>query len=243
MNILKTKNLIYLFVLLFSFSAALSAQPTSPEQLRDELTAAMKSQDKEMISVLFNWEGVDDQMKQYSERNINQMAEYPADKIELHPLPDGFKTEFIRDGIRYTPNVKLVGVLRIVYGEDGPEAITDATIPYGVKDGKYYLPNTVSEKTSYKGPADKTINIGIVGLSDGEPVKFDGECVYRVSGEEKVKAIKGEGNITEAFWGQDVKSCNIKRVSNSGSMKLNIFVDGQNVFSSEMKDTTEITYP
>ena len=55
MNILKTKNLIYLSLLLFSFSAALSALPTSPEQLRDELTAAMKAQDKEKISILFNW--------------------------------------------------------------------------------------------------------------------------------------------------------------------------------------------
>ena len=91
----------------------------------------MKSQDKAKISVLFNWEGVDDQMKQYSERNINQMAEYPADKIELHPLPEGFKTEYIRDGIRYTPNVKLEGVLRIVYGEDGPEAMIKIQTPFG----------------------------------------------------------------------------------------------------------------
>ena len=55
--------------------------------------------------------------------------------------------------------------------------------------------------------------------------------------------FKGEGNITEAFWGQEVKSCNIKRVSDSGSMKLNISVDGENVFTSGMKDASEVTYP
>lgn len=243
MNIIKTKNLIYLLILMFSFSVGVNAQPTTPEKLKDELTTAMKAQDKEKISALFNWEGVDPQMKEYSKRNINQMAEYPAAQIELLPLPEGFKTEFIRDGVRYTPNVKLEGIMRIVYGEDGPEGITDASIPYGAKDGKYYLPNTVSEKTSYKGPADKTINIGVVGISDEEPLKFEGQCIYIVSGEEKVKAFKGEGNITEAFWGQEVKSCKVKRTSDSGSMKLNISVEGNNIFTSGMKDTAEIVYP
>ena len=237
------KKLTLLLILFLVSTPLLNAQPTSPEQLRDELTEAMKTQDKEKISALFNWEGVDDQMREYSNRNINQMAEYPAEKIELLPLPDGFKTEFIRDGIRYTPNVKLVGVLRIIYGDDGPEAITDASIPFGIKDGKYYLPNTVTEKTDYKGPADKTINISILGTMAPEAVKFEGQCVYLVSGEEKTKTVKGEGNITEAFWGQEVKSCNIKRLSDEGSMKLTVRVDDKVVYNSEMSDKPEITYP
>ncbi len=237
------KKLTLLLILFLLSSTALNAQPGSPEQLKDELKAAMKAKNKDMISALFNWEGVDSQMREYSQKNIDRMAEFPAQEIELLPLPEGFKTEFIRDGIRYTPNVKLVGILRIIYGDDGPETVMDASIPYGVKDGKYYLPNTVTEKTSYKGPADKTINIGVLGTSGTGPLKFEGQCVYTVSGEEKIKIIKGEGSITEAFWGQEVKSCKIKRLSDSGAIKLNISIDGNNIFTSGMNETQEIIYP
>jgi len=239
-------NFQYLLLILtfcLSFSPVLNAQSTSPEQLKDALAEAMKLKDKEKISSLFNWDGVDNQMKVLSKRNIDQMAEYPAQRIELLPLPEGFKTEFIRNGTKYIPNVKLVGILRIVYGDDGPESITDASIPYGIKDGKYYLPNTVTEQTSYKGPEDKTININVLGTSAPDPVLFEGSCNYTVSGEKKKKIIKGKGNMSEAFWGQEVESCNIKRLSDSGSLKLIISVGDKTVFESEMEETAQITYP
>jgi len=137
---------IYIFILLFFFlvlSPVVKAQPSSPEQLRDELEAAMKAKDKDKISSLFYWVGVGNMMKEQAQNNIDKMAEYPAQKIELLPLPDGFQTEFERDSLRYIPNIKLVGMFRIIYGDDGPPTFIDANIPYGVTDGKYYLPNTI----------------------------------------------------------------------------------------------------
>ena len=104
---------------------------------------AMKAKDKDKISALFYWVGVGNIMKESSKRNIDQIAEYPAQKIELLPLPDDFQTEFIRDGLKYIPNIKLVGMFKIIYGDDGPPTFADANIPYGIKDGKYYLPNTI----------------------------------------------------------------------------------------------------
>ena len=143
MNILKLKHIVLALFLLQFFSQVLIAQPSTPEQLKDELQAAMKAKDKDKISALFYWVGVGNMMKEYSQQNIDKMAEYPPEKIEILPLPDGFQTEFVRDGLRYIPNVKLVGMFRVIYGEDGPPEFTDAKIPYGVKDGKYYLPNTI----------------------------------------------------------------------------------------------------
>ena len=143
MNIMKLNNIFLTLILLLFFTQTLIAQPSTPEQLKDELQAAMKAKDIEKISALFYWVGVGNMMKEYSQQNIEKMAEYPAEKIEILPLPDGFQTEFVRDGLRYIPNVKLVGMFRVLYGEDGPPKFTDAKIPYGVKDGKYYLPNTI----------------------------------------------------------------------------------------------------
>lgn len=237
------KYLLIVLALCLSFSSLLNAQSESPEQLKSKLSEAMKTKNREEIKALFYWEGVSDEMKQFADSNIEKMVEYPPAKIELLPLPDNFQTEFIRNSVKYIPNVKLVGILRIVYGEDGPESITDASIPYGIKDGKYYLPNTVTEQLNYIGPIDKTININVLGTSSPDLVLFEGSCNYTVSGQEKIKAIKGEGNSSVAFWGQEVKSCDIKRLSDTGSMKLIINVDSKTVYESEMEEKARIIYP
>lgn len=240
---LYNKKYILLLIFFLSINSVLNAQPTTPEELKDELAQAINTKNKEELTSLFYWEGIDDEMRKLSERNINQLIEFSPQKIELIPLPEDFKTEFVRNGIKYRPNVKLIGIIKIKYGDEGPDYITDTKIPYGVKDGIYYLPNTVTEKTGYEGPGDKTININVIGTSAPDPVLFEGFCLYNVSGVEKKKFIKGEGNLSEAFWGQGVSSCSIKRLSDSGSLKLIISVGGKTIFESEMEETPKITYP
>jgi len=139
----KYKTITYCIVLFLLSYSVLNAQPSSPQQLKDELAEAMKTGDSDKISALFYWEGIDDEMRKLSERNINQLIEFPPQKIELIPLPEDFKTEFVRNGIKYRPNLKLIGIIKIKYGDERPDYITDTKIPYGVKDGIYYLPNTV----------------------------------------------------------------------------------------------------
>ncbi|MGI9553847.1 MAG: hypothetical protein ACR2NC_02895, partial [Thermodesulfobacteriota bacterium] len=192
---------------------------------------------------LFNWDGVDDQMKSLSERVIDSLMDGKVKSAELMPLPEKFKEGFLRNGIKYSANIKLQGVIQISYEKRGDEILGDSKIAYGEKEGKYYLPNTITTKTGYDGPADKSININVIGTSAPDPVLFEGVCIYTVSGEEKKKTVKGEGNVSDAFWGQEVKSCSIKRLSDSGSLKLVISVGGNTVFESEMKETPEITYP
>lgn len=139
------KILIPLLIAVVSFPSLLIAQPASPEQLKGELKEAMNKKDKEKITALFYWEGVSDEAREFSKSNIDKMAKYPAKEIKLLPLPDGFQTEMVQGRFIYMPNVELVGILQIIYGDDGPPTYSDAQIPYGVKDGKYYLPNTIAK--------------------------------------------------------------------------------------------------
>ena len=145
MKNINLKILIQVLIVIVSFSSFLNAQPTSPEQLKEELKEAMKTKNKEKISALFYWEGVSDEGREFSKSNIDKMAEYPAKEIKILPLPDGLQTEIIEGSYIYMPNVKLVGIFQIIYGEDGPPTFTDAQIPYGIIDGKYYLPNTIAK--------------------------------------------------------------------------------------------------
>ena len=217
--------------------------PSSPEELKNRLVKAINEQNAKQLKSLFNWDGVDDQMKQLSDRVVKSIMDGKVKNAELMPLPDDFNYEFLKNGIKYTPNIELLGIIKISYEKRGNEILGDSKIAYGIKEGKYYLPNTITEKTGYEGPPDKTINVNVIGTTAPDPVLFEGYCIYNVSGVEKKKLIKGEGNISEAFWGQDVKSCSIKRSSASGSLKLIITVGGETLFESVMKETPEISYP
>jgi len=244
-RILDRKNTFKAFLILICFftAQAVAEAPSTPGDLKNRLVLAINDQNRDELTSLFNWDGVDEQMKLLSERVIESIMDGRVKSAELLPLPPDFKKEYLKNGMKYSPNIELLGIIKLSYERRGNEILGDSKIAYGIKDGKYYLPNTVVMKTGYEGPPDKTININILGTSAPDPVLFEGDCLYTVSGEEKRRKIKGEGNISEAFWGQEVKSCTVKRLSDSGSLKLIISVGGENVFESEMKETQEITYP
>lgn len=244
-TLLKLATICSLIVLILQIPPATSFAdaPDTPEELKNRLVQAINSQNREELTTLFNWDGIDDQMKSVSGIVMNSLMEGKVKSAELQPLPEDFRKGFLRNGIKYSANIKLLGVIKITYEKSGNQVIGDTKIAYGEKDGKYYLPNTVTKKTGYEGPPDKTININVVGMSVPDPVLFEGYCIYTVSGEEIKRIIKGKDNISEAFWGQEVKSCSIKRLTDSGSLKLIISVGGDTLFESEMKETSEITYP
>ncbi|MGI9535335.1 MAG: hypothetical protein ACR2NW_10335 [Thermodesulfobacteriota bacterium] len=242
LNLSTIVSVIVLFILI-SQTTGLAQAPSTPKELMNKLVQAINDQNREELVSLFNWDGVEEQMKSIPEIVINSLMDGKVKSAELLPLPEDFKKGFLRNGIKYSPNIKLLGIIKISYENRGNEILGDSKIAYGQKNGKYYLPNTITKKTGYEGPADKTININVIGISVPDPVLFDGMCLYTVSGEEMKKIIKGEGNISEAFWGQEVKSCKIRRLSDSGSLKLIISVGSETVFESEMKETPEITYP
>ena len=244
-NFFSSNSICAVFILIVGFwsSAAYAQNPTTPEELKDRLVQAINDQNREELISLFNWDGVDEQMRALSERVIDSLMEGKVKSAEFLPLPEKFKEGFVRNGVKYSANIKLVGVIKVSYEESGNQVIGDSKIAYGEKDGKYYFPSTIAKKTGYTGPPDKTININIIGTSAPDPVLFEGLCLYNVSGQEKKKKIKGEGNISEAFWGQEVKSCTIKKLSDTGSMKLVISVGGETIFESEMSETAQIIYP
>lgn len=215
-------------------SQAKDAAPTA-EDLLKRFEAALKATDKRAIMELFDWQGVsDDNMKEMLEL-IGMMLSKEAKNVRLAPLPADFQGEAERDGVRYRPNVKVVGVIEVQYAQESMQ------LPYGKKNNAFYLSNTVEEKVS-PPPAvkEKLLNVSIQGTISPKPVAFEGSYVYLKGGKqikEDIVDTRGTGNVSLAFWGDRIQSCRVRKISSGGKIRLVITEDGKEVFKSEWETT------
>jgi len=230
------KNL--LGVLLLGFAAVFnsSAAPTSAEQLRSEFEAAMKAKDTNALLALVNWKGVSAEMKSemIEEDTADDTAAFVG--VKLLPLPADYQLTNELDGIRYFPNVHVVGFLGVNYKDQN----TTGQIPYGESDGGFYVAGTVQE--TFDAHAKKSISLGIsvMGLFTKEtPGILTCSYVYVAGGKEKTGGFQCTNNWSTGFWGDTVKSCTVKKISGDGSFQLLINENGKTVFDSDMVETND----
>ena len=205
--------------------------PTSAEQLRSELESAIKAKDRNALKSLFNEQGLSEEMRSIDDGIFDDMVKLDnkIKSVKLSPLPADFRMTNEINGVRYFPNVSVVGMVDVQFTEDG----NSMKMAYGKKDGAFYIAGT-TEETTGKPFVKKNINVIVMGLSAPEPVTFTGSCVYLQNGKETTEDISGDkGNISKAFWGEYVKSCSVKKTSDKGWFKLMITEDNQTIFESQ----------
>ena len=213
--------------------------PASAEELRSRLESALKAKDKHAVSALFNWQGVSADMKSTEDYLVGDLCSSDIAAVKLSPLPADFQPTNDLNGTRYRPNVSVVGMIAVEYAEKG----NAVSLPYGTKGGAYYLASTIEEKTATPAVKEKPIDVIVMGLTAPEAVTFTGSCIYSKQGKETKKDIGGKGNISEAFWGDYVKSCTVQKTSDSGWIKLMITENNQTIFESgEVTNKDPIVY-
>ncbi len=202
--------------------------PASANQLLSAVDAAFKAKDKDALAALVSWQGVSDEMRSMHAEGLAAMVKQEVKTVKLAPLPDRFKMEYELNGVRYHPNVAVVGIIEVQYAQAG----NSDQIPYGKKDNAFYLTGTVGEKFATPATKEKPINIMVMGVTAPEPVVFEGYCVYLKGGKEVREDISGKGNRSKAFWGDHVKHCEVRKTSGTGWISLVISEDGKSAFNS-----------
>jgi len=212
--------------------------PTSAEQLRSELETALKAKDKNTISSLFNWQGVSEATKSMQIAVVGDMCNHDIAAVKLSPLPAGFQSANESTGVR--SNVTLVGMVDVEFAEKG----NSVHMPYGTKDGVFYLASPLEEKTGTPTSKAKSLNILVMGSGMPDAGSFTVSYVYVRDGKEIKKDMQGKGNISRAFMGDYIKSCTVQKTSDSlDRIQLIISEDGQAIFESEeVRTKTPIVY-
>ena len=204
--------------------------PATAEQLRSGVEAALRAKDTNAFLSLFNWQGVSTDTnsrvsKQFMSQMMSGVALQEMASVKLIPLPNNSRLTNELDGIRYRPNVEVVGMIVVEFAQKG----NSMQMPYGKMGDAYYLSSTVEEKIPGPFTKAKLINIMVMGMVDIG--KFTGSYVVVRNGKEINETIPNRGI---GFYGDYLKSCTVKKTAdNDDSIQLTIEEDGKKIFESE----------
>ena len=210
--------------------------PTSAEQLRSELESAIKSKDTNAIISLFNLRGVSDDMKSIVEMVAAGLAQDDAASVKISPLPADTELTNEVGGVRYYPNVPVIGMIEVE--STRPGNVTH--IPYGESAGGFYFPGTLKEVFNASAPKAKILNIMFIGLFPQKSEVITGNYVYVNGGKESTKDVCFTNSMSYSFRGDSIKSCQFKKDSHEGSIKLVVDEEGKKIFDSGMIEHTNI---
>jgi hypothetical protein len=216
-------------------SAFAKEPPTSAEQLRTQVETALRAKDTNAFTALFNWQGVSPSNKALLIDLNSDIYSHDIAAVKLAGLPVDFEPTNELNGVRSRPNVVVVGMIDVEFkGNGATEGQDSESLPYGTKDGAFYLAGTIEDKTAMPATAAKSINILVMGSAMPDAGTFSGSYVYLKNGQEVKEAISGKGNLSEAFWGDYLKSCTVQKDSDSQDwIQLIISEGGQEIFKSE----------
>lgn len=215
-----SSNIICLSLLILTgtrLAAFAKDAPTSAEQLRSEVESALKAKDTNALMTLFNWQGVSENMKAMLTTEVAYDLKQEIAKVKLSPLPADFESTNEMNGIRYRPNVTIVGMIEVQFTQEG----NATSIPYGKSGHAFYLNGTIEEKIPGPFTQSKALNVMVMGTAD--PSKFSGICIFVRNGKEIKNVISSKGNV---FNGDYIKSCTIQKTVDDGTWLQLVIMEG-----------------
>ena len=235
-----------------SFSAPANPPPASAEQLRSALEAALKAGDTNAILSLYNRDGVSNSIDLYLSRAIQGWSafrsKYPTNRLRasvwLWPLRDDYETEGIINGIRYRPNVSVVGMIdgSLSVDDNGTNTSWGTEFPYGEKNGGFYFAGTITEKIYEPKEKEKPFLIAVTSTNRSALTSYAISYVYLQNNQEIKKTFTGTNTFQRYIWANELKSCILRKLSDDkNSLKLEISGFSTNKFLKLLDSETSST--
>jgi len=221
------------------FSLAWGAEQDKENFLKD-VRSTLNQKDPKAFAQLFNWDGVNEKSRAILNKHLfSTLFDEELESVRFKPLPEGFRSEYVLNGIRTYTNVKVLGFVEIQY-KRGKTGQSKTSIPYGKKGGRYYFAGSIQEKIRENASKSKQIQVIIVGMGH-PPVTFEGYMLY-LQNEQPIKdQLKdmGGGNLTRIVRGEDITFLKVRRTSPKGTLRVKIIIDDQTIFETQPLDTDQ----
>lgn len=205
--------------------------PTSPEQLRSQLEKAFKAKNTEAVLGFVNWRGVLAEMRTMQIMSLTYVATQGVTSVTLVPLPADYQITNQLNGVRYYPNIKVMGLVSVQTPKNGT-----TTFPYGTSGGAYYIGGVITQTFDATERKATSLGISVIGtFPDQKPGVLNCSYVYVTGGKEISGSLKLTNILGTGFWGDYVKSCKVTKISGgSGTLQVVINQGKKIVFDSGM---------
>ena len=132
------------------------AATADQDQFLKSVRSALQQKDLKAFKGLFNWEGVSQKSKSTMDRFLfSKLFDREVTAVRFQPLPEGFRSEYVLNGVRTYMNLKPLGYVKIEY-KPGKHGRSDTSLPYGKKGDRYSFAGSVEETLRTNAPrADK----------------------------------------------------------------------------------------
>ena len=232
-RLLSSAGLGFVIATCIATSALAKGPPTSAEQLRSEIESALKAKNTEDLIALFNWEGIQEKagVKMSVKAAYAEMWKTTNGviSVKLSPLPAHYSATNEIFSLRTRANVSVVGMIDI----NRTDKDYDEHLPYGTKDGVFYIAQTVRETIP-----GKSLRVTVSVFAP--PITYTGSCVYVEEGREINFDLNGTNKYIEKnFWGDYIKSCTIQKTTTTGLIMLEIAEDHKKIFQSPQVKTED----
>lgn len=229
--------------LLFCITAsqATFAGSVSQDQFLKNIQSALQQKDLKAFKGLFHWQGVNQNTKATLDRLLfSTLFDREVTAVRFQPLPEGFRSEYVLNGVRTYMNLKPLGYVKIEY-QPGKHGRSDTSLPYGKKGGRYFFAGSVEETLRTNAPKSRQIQVNIFGTISPNPVKFEGHIIYTQNEKpirDKIMDM-GSGNLTRVVRGEDIIYLEVRRTSKTGSIKVIISIDGKTIFETDYMESDQ----
>lgn len=198
--------------------------PTSADELKERFETALATGDTNAFLSLYNWDGVPNRMDPSLARIIQGWTEFrlkfPSNELQasvwLWPLREDYETEAIINGIRYRPNVSVIGMIQgsMNVNDNGTNTGWGPMIPYGTKDGRFYFAGTTTEKIYEPKVKETLFEITVTRTNFSTPTAYALSYVYFQNNQEIKKAFTGTNGFRRLVSANDLNSCVLRKLSN-----------------------------
>ena len=231
---------IFVTVILFALVSQAQAESKMEEAFLNKIRAAFKSNDEQEFWKLFNLEGMSEKVRASLDKYlVKKVVKANLIAISLEPLPEDFRTEYVVDGVQYRPNVKPLGLVKMIY-KKSKSGNPSTSMLYGQKGNELMFAGTVGEKLKDDLPASKQIQVMVMSFSH-LPVTFEGYMIYLQGNKlvrDKIEDMGG-GSLTRIVRGEAITYLEVKRTSGEGAISVKILEDEDILFETKQLETSE----
>lgn len=148
---LKIAALATCILTLLILPAAAKEAPASADDLVKKLKQALQTKDQGAALALVCWDGVSPDMKTQQEMPFHTVFDeigqgQQLSSVKTGPLTPDAPVEMVLNGVKYHPNVKVLGIIHVMLDEDTNP--TEFVFCYGKNENGYWLAAMVEAKTS-----------------------------------------------------------------------------------------------
>ena len=244
MKLIKKILTVITIVAVFHLKTAQAQEnPSSLKEMLSKVEEVFNKHDSNMLDKLYCWDGVTPKMKTQFQGTFKYFLGGTNTNVTVSSVskPNDFAQEFTGPGaIQFKFNLPVDGLIlvRATNGVGKGSSSAEIKLPYGQKDGRYYIPAPVQKDPNAVPVKQKSISIMAMAVDSPLPHVEGYYVIVNGTNETKETFKSDNGNMNKAFWAGDLKYCQVQSSSTNGSISLTIMEDGKEIFNEEKTDYT-----